>query len=138
MKTSYRVLAVSVFFFVGLYGCGPCRQVKDYFMFIVNTLPQPVTLEVRSRYRPDTERTITLEQEQSSTIFIYRSDSEYHAKSGMCDDHYGIATATMEFSNASLTQYTVCYSKTAPLTYAVLASGTTCTGDYPVQETTGW
>lgn len=42
----------------------------------------------------------------------------------------------LAFSYATQDQYTICNSR--DLTYAVLASGATCTGDYPVMHAEGW
>ena len=136
MKTSYKAFAF-VFILIGLYGCGSCIVTVDFYGHIVNTLSQAVTVEFRSGGN-HVAGTMTLEPGQGSKEFIYRYQYEAHSKSGSCDDRSEMQSAELEFTNTTLSQYTICSTMMGGPTYAVLASGATCTGDYPITETRGW
>jgi hypothetical protein len=139
MKTSYKVFAPLVLSLIGIYSCSHgCRHTRDYYADIVNTLLQPVTVEFRPTTDQANPQTITIDPEQSSQTFILRVESKYYTKGGWCDDYNDTEAAAVEFSNATLSQYTICKSIYDSPAYAVLVSGSTCSGDYPVEQTTGW
>lgn len=138
MKTGCGVFAAVAFSLIGMYGCSGCTETNDYFAFIANTLTQPVTVEFRSFDRQTVQRTITIEPNQDSVTFTYRNISIHQAKVGSCDDYYEAKADILKFSNATLGQYAICNSNSFPHTYAVLAVGSACPDDYPMEETTGW
>jgi hypothetical protein len=114
------------------------RRDPENFAVIVNTLPYPVTVEFKGFNAENiNSKTITIEPDQTSWTHISTTRRGYTPKVGSCDDSYKTEHKMQEFSNATLSQYTIC-SSFYPRTYAVLASSATCSGDYPDQETTGW
>ncbi len=139
MKTSYKFFAALAFALVGMYGCSGCIETIEYFAVIVNTLPGPVNVEFRLKNSDNPKTmTITIEPNQTSRTHAFTEQVGHTPKVGSCDDSYKTEYAVVEFNNATLSQYTICYSFYYPLIYAVLASGATCSGDYPMQQTTGW
>jgi hypothetical protein len=137
MKTFYLVVAAAASVVLGMYGCNGCREMSNYYVPIVNTLPQVVSLEYRQFFSQDS-RTVTIGPETSVLEYTHSHTRGHTPKAGTCDDSYTILFDFVEFSNATLSQYTVCYSEPSPVTYAVLSSSATCSGNYPNQQTTGW
>jgi hypothetical protein len=122
------------------YSCGSgCTVTEDNFAVITNTLPTAVTVEFRPLNYKTPEKTRTIQPAETSYTWLTRFEGRESGKvntiGALCTDYYSFDGEILEFTNATLAQYTVCGNGEE---YAVLASGQTCTAPHFHQETSGW
>ena len=134
----------------GMNGCGNggCKVTYAYYAVIENTLSQAVEVEFRPGYYDYPEQVRLIEPGQASFTFTRKEDTRRTEKSSInwytfCgSDDQEIRTEVLEFSNATLAQYTICRSESwassRVTTYKVSAFGDTCPGPPDRKEDRGY